>query len=227
MKNNTTPSTAIHNVIILDKSGSMESIRRQAIDGVNETLSGIRRMAKENPGVKQKVTIALFCGCGIKTLVDDLDIEKVHPISARQYVPCCMTPLYDAIGITCSKMMEATYGEASPKVAVTIITDGYENASKEWGGAQVKSLIEKLKAAGWMFAYIGADHDVEKVAVSISIENTMKFQKTDEDTQRMFVAEQRARHRWAKAMCDADRVSNAEDRKRMRTKANTSYYDEK
>ena len=43
MQNTTTaPITPVYNLVILDKSGSMESIRKEAIDGYNETLGAIR-----------------------------------------------------------------------------------------------------------------------------------------------------------------------------------------
>lgn len=68
------------------------------------------------------------------------------------------------------------------KVLVTIVTDGYENASKEYDGNAIKSLVDELKANGWVFAYIGANQDVEKVAASMSITNTMCFDTTSEGT---------------------------------------------
>ena len=41
-QNNTPAKTQVFNLVILDKSGSMESIRKEAIDGYNETLGAIR-----------------------------------------------------------------------------------------------------------------------------------------------------------------------------------------
>lgn len=53
----------IHNVIILDRSGSMDSIRQQAVGGVNEMLQSIRVQQRENPEVTHLVTLVAFCGC--------------------------------------------------------------------------------------------------------------------------------------------------------------------
>jgi len=59
--------------------------------------------------------------------------------------------------------------EDEDNVLVTIITDGYENASREYSGKSIVQLVEGLKAKGWIFAYIGANQDVEKVATSMGI----------------------------------------------------------
>jgi len=57
-------------------------------------------------------------------------------------------------------------------VLVTIITDGEENSSKEFTGQMIKKMIDELKALGWVFTFIGANIDVEKVAAQISINNS-------------------------------------------------------
>ena len=60
-------------------------------------------------------------------------------------------------------------------------------------------MIDNLKAKGWSFAYMGADHDVEGVASSISITNTIRFQKNIQGTMEMFGKERMAKERyWAK-----------------------------
>ena len=76
---------------------------------------------------------------------------------------------------------------------VTILTDGEENASKEFSGAAIKKLVEELSLNNWTFTYIGTDHDVESFAFSVSISNTMVFEKNPEDIKNMFVKEKSAR----------------------------------
>lgn len=78
-------------------------------------------------------------------------------------------------------------------VLVTILTDGRENASKEYDGATIKKMVDELSAKNWTFTYIGADHDVENFAASISIKNTMRFNKNRADMKRMFQVEQSSR----------------------------------
>ena len=187
----------IYNVIILDKSGSMESIKKQAVDGVNETLGAIRSAQEKTTECEHYVTVVTFCGCEVKKIVDAKAIRDVENISCGQYSPCCMTPLYDAIGMTISQLHANIDKEVKTAVSVTVITDGYENASREFTGNAVKELINKYKDEGWLFAYIGADHDVESVAFSLSINNTMRFEKSQEGTQEMSRRYSSSLHNWA------------------------------
>ena len=60
--------TKVFNVIILDKSGSMSSIARQAVDGVNETIGSIRSAQEKNPDQEHIVTLVAFCGCEMKAM---------------------------------------------------------------------------------------------------------------------------------------------------------------
>ena len=179
-------NNTFYNVVILDKSGSMSSIRKQAIDGVNETFGSIRSSQKKHPDMKQLVTLVAFCGCEQKVIYENTPIDEVKDITQNDYQPCCTTPLYDTIGNVCSRLHNQVKGDATASVAVTIITDGYENASREFSGKAIKALIEAYKEDGWMFAYIGADHDVEAVAFSLAIDNHMSFNKTEAGTTQMF-----------------------------------------
>lgn len=61
-------NSKIYNVVILDKSGSMTSIRKQAVDSVNETFGCIRSMRKKNAEQEQFVTLVAFCGCEQKVI---------------------------------------------------------------------------------------------------------------------------------------------------------------
>jgi hypothetical protein len=104
-----------------------------------------------------------------------------------------MTPLYDAIGFSVTKLKLFLENKTSYNVLVTIMTDGEENASREYSGQTIKKMIDDLKQNNWTFTYIGTDHDVEKFANSISITNTMVWQKTTKGTSDMFVRENEAR----------------------------------
>jgi len=196
-----TKKAKIFNVIILDKSGSMQSIARQAMDGVNETLGSIRSSQLRNPEQDNYVTLVAFCGCERRTIYDATPIADARDITASDYRPCCTTPLYDAVGFTITRMHNEVEGHRAA-VSVTIITDGYENSSREYTGEAVKSLIDSYKKQGWLFAYIGADHDVEAVAARLSIQHTLTFDKTAEGTAKMFSTGNVARSKWSKKMSE-------------------------
>ena len=89
------------------------------------------------------------------------------------------------------------------------MTDGEENDSKEFSGSDIKKLVEELKQNRWTFTYIGTDHDVEKIAISLSINNTMVFEKNEADIKKMFMKEQSARANYSKKIrFNEDTTSN-------------------
>lgn len=104
-----------------------------------------------------------------------------------------MTPLYDAIGMASNKLNNALEKESDYSVLVTILTDGEENNSKEYTKAAIHALITALKSKGWVFTYIGANHDVEKQAFSLNITNHLHFTASDEDTAAMFTKNSESR----------------------------------
>ncbi|MBQ4367166.1 MAG: VWA domain-containing protein [Muribaculaceae bacterium] len=213
----TVKKTKIHNIIILDKSGSMGSIARQAIDGVNETIASIKMAQEKNPEQDNDLSLVAFCGCEMRVIYRMVPILKVEPMTRRDYRPCCMTPLYDAIGYTITEAHRIMQSEENVMASVTIITDGYENASREYSHSAISSLIEAYKSEGWLFAYIGADHDVEKVARSLNIDNDLRFEKTSAGTKRMFTKYNVSRERYLESVmpCMSSKELSQEDKERI------------
>ena len=175
--------TQVFNVIILDKSGSMESIRKAAVDGFNETLAGIKK-AQEKYAESQEhyVSLLTFCDCEKKYVFDKVPVAESRKLTLDDYEPCCCTPLYDAMGFTLTTMRNHVKKVDDAVVVVTIITDGYENASKEYTGMAVKKLVEELKSGGWTFTYMGANQDSVEVAFNLSIRNSRNFEATSGGT---------------------------------------------
>ena len=221
-----TPVT-VYNVIILDKSGSMSNIARQAVDGVNETIGSIKSAQEKNPDQKHIVTLVAFCGCEMKTIYDNVPVAQVKALTDRDYRPCCMTPLFDAVGTTITRVHALKAKEDDNSLAlVTVITDGYENASHEFSLTALKSLIDSYKEQGWQFTYIGADHDVEQVAYSLHIDHHLKFDKTEVGTQAMFEQERRSRNRWMEKMSSvmANPCLSVEERRERIIETNEEQY---
>lgn len=186
----------IYNLIILDRSGSMYEIKKEAINGYNETLGTIKAAQLKYMDTQEHfVSLAAFCCCGVDMIYDKVPAKDAERLDDRKYEPCCGTPLYDAIGKTCKQLKDYIKDSPNANVVVTIITDGYENSSEEWTGLAVKKLIEDLKEEGWMFSFIGSEGDVEKIALQISITNTIQWKKTSAGTQQMFLDENEARGR--------------------------------
>ncbi len=199
----------VHNLIILDESGSMESIKTTIIQGFNELVQTIQGIEKQFPEQEHLISFVSFNSLG-QNLLHFIDpASKLKQIDDKTYKPNASTPLFDAMGFSINKLKQSLQGQADYNVLVTILTDGEENASKEFSGLDIKKLVEELKLNRWTFTYIGTDHDVEKIAASLSINNTMVFEKNDADIKRMFMKEQNARANYSqKIRSNEDTSSN-------------------
>ena len=168
--------TQVFNVIILDRSGSMECIRQAAVEGFNETLAGIKKAQEKFEETQDHfVTLVTFCSCETKHVFDKTPVADAHPLKMEDFQPCCTTPLYDAMGITLTAMRKHVKEIEDSVVVVTIITDGMENASHEYNGKTIKELVERLRGEGWTFTYMGANQDAVEVASELSIRNSRSF----------------------------------------------------
>ena len=188
--------TKVYNLIILDESGSMESIKQGTINGFNELMQSIKHSMKENPEISQYVNFFSFNGAGIKEQLRLSNAENLRYLSEARYKPDHMTPLYDAIGYSVNKLRGALEKETGYSVLVTILTDGEENASKEYSFEAIGSLINDLRSKGWVFTYIGANHDVERTAISLNINNHLHFHANVEDTKAMFLKNKTSRNKY-------------------------------
>lgn len=192
----------VFNLLVVDESGSMEVIRREALAGMNETLTTIKKMQEVTPGMKQYVTLLLFDSRQTRFYYDNVSADRIHELSYSDYQPCAATPLYDAIGRGIARINAQAADE--DHVVVTIITDGEENSSREYTLRQINNLIAKLEKQNWTFAFIGTDNlDVESTAHAMNIKNCCSFKQDEAGTKEMFQKEMRARVRMSyKIMSD-------------------------
>ncbi|MBR6775835.1 MAG: hypothetical protein IKM23_09040, partial [Bacteroidales bacterium] len=137
-----------------------------------------------------------------KTIWDRIPATEAKTITENDYNPSCSTALYDAMGFSLNELRSNV--AHNDRVLVTIVTDGMENASREYNGKAIKILVDVLKAKGWVFAYMGANHDVEAAAAHISITNIMKFQATAEGTSMMTNRSNNSRERLYRRMSEKD-----------------------
>jgi len=172
-----------HIVILLDRTGSMESIRDDTIGGFNAFL----RDQKAQPG-RATLTLVQFdsqdpyevvCRCRAVGEVPNLD--------RRTYVPRASTPLLDAMGRAINDLEQSLGAMAESdrpaKVVVVVVTDGQENASREFRKDQIERMVKaKTDKLGWQFVFLSADLAAigDAMGVGISQDRVLLFEKNSD-----------------------------------------------
>lgn len=198
----------IFNLIIFDESGSMELIKREAISGFNETVQTIASAQKEHPLQRHFVSLVAFNTDAVRLVYNKVAVMEVPMLDGKIYRPCCGTPLYDAMGTAILSLQRTV--SAGDTVLVTVITDGEENASREFKGSQIKQLVEQKRAEGWVFTYIGTNQDVSRVARTLSINNSITFSYSEEGTKEMFERDKACRSRFFDVLATSGIAKNDE-----------------
>lgn len=152
---------------ILDRSGSMSGLESDTIGGFNSLLDKQKRESGSCT-----VTTVLFDNA-YELLHDRIPLNGVRNITNQDYFVRGSTALLDAIGRTVDKVVSAqrqtAESERAEKVLVVIITDGMENASREYRYERVREMIEQQQKEGWEFLFLGANIDAIKAASSFGI----------------------------------------------------------
>ena len=222
---NANKKTQVYNLIILDKSGSMGSIAKAAISGFNETVGGIRSAQERFKETQEHfVSLMIFCDCEKTMVYDMVPVAEVKELTSKEYRPCCCTPLYDAMGISINALYKAIKDKEDATAVVTVITDGLENASKEYSGKAIKALVERMKdEEGWNFAYIGTNQNVEAVSQDLSIDNHMSFRDDEEGMAEAWATERKSRTMMYSRMAEESSVTSgltSAARKLFRSRSN-------
>ncbi|MBJ7359642.1 vWA domain-containing protein [Nocardioides sp.] len=160
-----TRSDLTHLYFLLDRSGSMQSIKSD-IEG------GFAAFVEEQRGGTGECLASLAQFDDVYEVVyTDRPVADVPPLDLR---PRNMTALHDAMGRLVTeagaKLAALPEDQRPGTVIVAIMTDGLENASKEWTAPAVKALVEEQTTTyGWEFLYMGADQDAVEVGVGLGI----------------------------------------------------------
>lgn len=179
----------VFNLVILDESGSMDAIKPAIVSGFNELVQTIQAGQRNFPDQQHYVSLVTFNGEGIRTLLERQPVDTLPQLDAKTYRPNAMTPLFDAMGFSLKALQQETATEAEAWHLVTVLTDGEENASREYSGSAISSLVETLSEGNWTFTYIGANHDVLAAAASMKIPNVLSFEATDQGSRKMWKVE--------------------------------------
>ena len=156
---------------ILDRSGSMQSIKSGTMEGYN---SFIFQQKEENDKYPVRFSLTLF-STGIEEVVSSIPVNKVTELDDSNYRPSGNTALLDAIGTTINnlgkRLADTPEAERPGKVIVAIMTDGEENSSRQFTWDQISEMIKlQTEVYKWEFLFMGANQDAIATASRINID---------------------------------------------------------
>jgi len=168
---------------VIDRSGSMEAMKAEAIMGFNAFLAE-QKMA---PG-DVRFTLVLFDNEYLK-VVDHQPLQSVQPLTDKTFEPRGTTALLDAMGRTIdeigARLAKTAEQDRPSKVIIACMTDGEENSSKHYSNDKLAKMIEHQRTQySWEFIFLGATLDSRRMAESWAVptDDIVAFQSTREGT---------------------------------------------
>ena len=206
----------MHAYILLDRTGSMQSLWTEALGSVNAYAKGL---AEEGSG-DAFVTLAVFDApagaMDFEVLRDGAPAAIWKEVTEAEASPRGMTPLFDAIGAIIARAEK----EDPQRAVLVFMTDGAENASREMTKEDVKAALARVEKKGWQVLFLGADFakfaDADAVGIAANRQMAMAPQ-TMESAMRRFSAKSKMYFKSAEAIVvdQEDRANaNEEDVKR-------------
>ena len=176
-----------HISVIIDKSGSMSSTKTDTIGGFNTFL-------KEQQDVDGTGTLTLIQFDDQYEVHENMSpLENAEDLTSKTYSPRGSTALLDAIGKTINtteaNLKELSDDEQPEKVIFVVITDGYENASREFNKSQISEMVKRHEEDDeWDFVFIGANMDsiAEGGSMGVRACNTLNYCATGEGTRNLY-----------------------------------------
>lgn len=164
---------------LLDRSGSMESIKSATFEAFNAYLDGL----SDAPG-DLKFSLLQFNGGGVDKTCTMVSPKDAPRLNNRNYHPSLGTPLIDAAFKTIRAMevfVAERHSDAKPKVVICIQTDGEENCSTEHTWDDLKALVSRKTEEGWQFNFMGAGINAYHQGTKMGIHtvNTVSYNSRD------------------------------------------------
>ncbi|MBF0242657.1 MAG: VWA domain-containing protein [Desulfamplus sp.] len=175
-------------ICIIDRSGSMETIKNDAIGGFNTFLEEQKKV----PG-EATLTYIQFDD-EYEVVHENKPLQNVEPINDKVYMPRGTTALLDAIGKTIDstgkRLANMPEKNRPEKVIVSILTDGEENASCQYDLAKIKDMITHQKEKySWEFIFLAANQDAfaEAEKIGIDTKDAFNFAATGQGVREAYV----------------------------------------
>lgn len=164
-------------VLVIDKSGSMHSLQKTVVESVNSFL-------EEQAGQPGTAYVTLYSFDNeVQEMLRHCELKEVPKLTEKNYVPGGMTALLDGVGRaideTGARLAALPEEERPAVVTVGIMTDGYENASREYSRKDIAERIARQKEKyNWKFIFFGAGEDAIQVAAQMNIdkEDSVKWE---------------------------------------------------
>jgi Mg-chelatase subunit ChlD len=207
-KGNNTKSTTLL-VLVIDRSGSMESIREDMEGGIKSLLN---EQAKEKGTCL--VTLAQFDD-QYELLAEGVPVSELLPY---RLIPRGTTALLDAIGRTISDVRTRVEALDPPErpghIIFAVITDGMENASREWSRLQLMDSVKARMDEGWHFTFLGANQDAirEGGSMGVAAGSSMTYAATPTGTREAVQAASASMRRMRRG--EAETLTYTEDERR-------------
>ena len=206
-----------HITVILDRTGSMQSIRADMVGGFNAFLAA----QKDTPHPATLTLVQFDSQDPYAVLHSVADIASVPALSLGQYVPRATTPLYDAMGrgiLDLEAWLADQPDAVHPgKIIFVVVTNGQQNASREFDRKRVKRLVKTKKHLGWNFVFLSANLAAFEEAGQIGVDHDSRlyFEKSAQGNDRawamasMKISERRSGTADKVVFDDSDRQSAA------------------
>lgn len=154
--------------LIIDRSGSMMSIKDAMREGINKNISKMQELDfMEDQEVY--MDIRMF-NHQLKKFVTKTRASEVKPLNYFDYEVSGMTSLFDAIGTTVKALEKNYLDKEETHVNITVFTDGYENSSRIYSFKKIRKLIAKInKREGWEFILVGCDKETLAMANDLGL----------------------------------------------------------
>jgi hypothetical protein len=159
-----------HISVILDRTGSMESIRDDTIGGFNTFLQDQKKL----PGTATLTLVQFDTQDPYEVIHRFMPIQDIPELTRETYVPRASTPLLDAMGRGINDLEKSIVDlkeeDRPSKVVVVIVTDGQENSSREFRKDQIEKMVkEKTEQNAWQFVFLSADLTAIGNAIDVGI----------------------------------------------------------
>lgn len=143
--------------ILLDRSGSMSTLWDEALGSINAYVGKLKK--------SDKVHLAAFDNVS-HDVIRDMKSGDWKDVSNDEVQPRGMTPLYDA----CGKVMSVAEADNAKKTMLVVMTDGFENCSREYNQNAIKAKVKDWENRKWEVVFLGANFDaVDGVAGAIGV----------------------------------------------------------